>query len=176
METFLLKVIHTRTDSSASIIRDIEEKLDFNKQNSARIEEVIKTLETRITKLEIGAEKIAKFEEDSSILYSRMDKLEEAERRLRKHMGQTDRKIKTLENGAKQEQVKKIQRDMASTQNRIKKLETEGGEGTKKISNIEEDVSWLKARMHRAECEQCGKKCNTAWGLARHIVEKHIDN
>ena len=132
-------------------------------------------MEARITKLEICAEKISKFEEDSSLLFTRMDKFEEAEKRLKKVMCQTDKKIKTLENGEKQGKVK-IQKDMAYTQNRIKKLEMEAGEGTKKISKMEEDVSWLKARMQKAECEKCGRKCNTAWGLARHIVEKHMDD
>ena len=112
---------------------------------------------------------------------------DEVEAAMRKEIGElllaenqkNDNKLGKLKAELKKEEKKQntelgaVEKEMKWIQKKMEKMEMEKKEDKKKIIELEEEVRWLIARNRKAECDLCGRKCNTAWGLARHIVEKH---
>ena len=156
METFLVATFHKRIDEVNRSVTEAGIKLQGVCEQLRSQDEEVKTkmIEIKEMRKEIGEILVAENQKNDE----KLDKLKA--------------EIK-MEEKKKGTELYSVEKDVKWLQKKIQSMEMEKKEDKKKIIELEEEVRWLIARNRKAECELCGRKCNTAWGLARHIVDKH---
>ena len=185
-EEFKAKTKEIRDEVEAAMRKEIGEVLlAENQKNDKRVDEVNRTVTEAGIKLQGVCEQFRS--QDENAKQKTKEIRDEVEAAMRKEIGElllaenqkNDNKLGKLKAELKKEEKKQntelgaVEKEMKWIQKKMEKMEMEKKEDKKKIIELEEEVRWLIARNRKAECDLCGRKCNTAWGLARHIVEKH---
>lgn len=172
LETFLVTTFHKRIDEVNRTVTEAGIKLQGACEQFRSQDEDAKTKMSGI-KEEIKEKNQATRDEVAAAMRKEIGELLLSENK------KNDNKLGKLKAELKKEEKKQntelgaVEKDIRWIQKKIQSMEMEKKEDKKKIIELEEEVRWLIARNRKAECDLCGRKCNTAWGLARHIVDKH---